>query len=295
MNSWLTHRVTNLFGVSLVLILILFSQGYCEYRNGDANGDGWFNIGDVAHLMCYLNGSCPLLNCFEGADANGDMIVTGLDVPYMVNSLQGFNPGPIGICTTLAVPCEDYSQKVIMWFGNPEVNGATVTVPAFVTGSTVPELVTFHAAFQYDPNILTNLSANVQPGNGFATYTWDRPNIPTPGQNIVSISYMATNGCTGLNFSGDTHIFDLTFDVIPPSGEYDLCVYHDDPTMGPPRFHFTNCSDDCIPASCRVMIAGDANGDGRVIGSDVTFMVNFFRGAGPSPVGYYCCCIPIRW
>ena len=34
------------------------------------------------------------------------------------------------------------------------------------------------------------------------------------------------------------------------------------------------------------MIPGDANGDGRVLGSDVTYLVGYFRGVNPPPNPY---------
>lgn len=64
--------------------------------NGDANGDGIIDIGDVVYLINYLfkNGTAP--NPLQSADSNCDRVVDIGDVVYLINYL--FKSGPPPTC-----------------------------------------------------------------------------------------------------------------------------------------------------------------------------------------------------
>jgi hypothetical protein len=65
---------------------------------GDANSDGWFNFMDLYSLISFNDGTGPM-PCMPATDMNGDGILTGADVTYMVRYLKGIYPGhPPNIC-----------------------------------------------------------------------------------------------------------------------------------------------------------------------------------------------------
>lgn len=62
---------------------------FVDYYAGDANGDGLVNGLDVVFLVNYFRGSGPTPDPMLAADANGDCMVNGLDVLYLVAYFKG--------------------------------------------------------------------------------------------------------------------------------------------------------------------------------------------------------------
>ena len=78
-----------------------------------------------------------------------------------------------------------------------------------------------------------------------------------------------------------TIIANFTTNFIPGDANGDGYVRSSDVTYLINYFHGD------VPAP-DPMLAGDANGDCHVVGSDVTYLINFFRGYGPAPVSGDC-------
>ncbi|UCE66619.1 MAG: dockerin type I repeat-containing protein [Candidatus Zixiibacteriota bacterium] len=62
---------------------------FVDYYPGDANGDGLVNGLDVVFLVSYFRGSGPTPAPMLAADANGDCMVNGVDVVYLVAYFKG--------------------------------------------------------------------------------------------------------------------------------------------------------------------------------------------------------------
>ncbi len=60
-----------------------------DFYPGDANGDGLVNGLDVIYLISYFRGPGPSPYPMLAADANGDCMVNGLDVTYLVAYFKG--------------------------------------------------------------------------------------------------------------------------------------------------------------------------------------------------------------
>lgn len=81
-----------------------------EFRRGDANNDGMFNIADPVHLLNHLfpgSSSPALLVCTDAADANDDGVVNIGDGVSMLGALFGMTvplPAPYGVCGEDASP-----------------------------------------------------------------------------------------------------------------------------------------------------------------------------------------------
>ncbi len=65
------------------------------YECGDANGDGVVTQLDIMYLIEYLHKGGPAPDPFEAGDANGDWIVDQLDCKYLVDYLHKGGPEPI--------------------------------------------------------------------------------------------------------------------------------------------------------------------------------------------------------
>jgi PKD repeat protein len=65
-----------------------------NFVRGDANGDGLLRGSDVIYLVAYLKGTAPAPSPLLRADANADGIVSGGDVTYLVRYFKGFGPPP---------------------------------------------------------------------------------------------------------------------------------------------------------------------------------------------------------
>jgi PKD repeat protein len=64
------------------------------FIRGDANGNGVLNGIDVVYLVAYLKGLGPAPDPFMAGDANGNGQVNGLDVVYLVAYFKGAGPPP---------------------------------------------------------------------------------------------------------------------------------------------------------------------------------------------------------
>jgi hypothetical protein len=64
------------------------------FVRGDANGNGVLNGVDVVYLVNYLKGMGPAPDPFMAGDANGNGEVNGLDVVYLINYFKGGPPPP---------------------------------------------------------------------------------------------------------------------------------------------------------------------------------------------------------
>jgi len=65
-----------------------------SFIRGDANGNGVLNGVDVVYLVNYLKGVGPPPDPYLAGDANGNGEVNGLDVVYLVNYFKGGGPPP---------------------------------------------------------------------------------------------------------------------------------------------------------------------------------------------------------
>lgn len=81
----------------------------CSFENctlcGDANGDGFVNVGDVVTIKNYVfyNGT---LACEDESDVNGDCEINGGDVVYLKNYV--FSGGPAPHCDCNATNFSNY-------------------------------------------------------------------------------------------------------------------------------------------------------------------------------------------
>jgi hypothetical protein len=71
-----------------------FTISVVTFIRGDANGNGVLNGIDVLYLVSYLKGNAPPPDPFEAGDANGNGQVNGLDVVYLVAYFKGWGPPP---------------------------------------------------------------------------------------------------------------------------------------------------------------------------------------------------------
>jgi hypothetical protein len=75
----------------------LVREGIADFTRGDCNGDGIIDGGDVVYLINYLfqDGSAP--DPLEAGDANSDSVVDPADVVYLINYLFKQGPPPFVI------------------------------------------------------------------------------------------------------------------------------------------------------------------------------------------------------
>jgi len=79
---------TNLFSVLPIEIEVV------TWVRGDANGDGIVTGPDVSYLVSYLRGLVPRPNPEGRGDVNGNGSILGSDVTYLVNYFRGGPPPP---------------------------------------------------------------------------------------------------------------------------------------------------------------------------------------------------------
>ena len=60
-----------------------------EFRRGELNGDGSFDISDAVYLLAALFSSGPPSNCSDAADANDDGAIDIADAILILNALFG--------------------------------------------------------------------------------------------------------------------------------------------------------------------------------------------------------------
>jgi PKD repeat protein len=70
------------------------SLSVINFVRGDVNGDGLLRGADVIYLVAFLKGNAPAPSPLLRADANGDGIVGGGDVTYLVRYFKGIGPPP---------------------------------------------------------------------------------------------------------------------------------------------------------------------------------------------------------
>lgn len=63
-------------------------------KPGDANGDGLLIGSDVTYLVGYFRGQNPVPDPQMAGDVNGDCLIIGSDVTYLVGYFRGNNPPP---------------------------------------------------------------------------------------------------------------------------------------------------------------------------------------------------------
>jgi hypothetical protein len=88
-----TARVVDSLGVSAQKHLALIIS--VDFLAGDANGDGLVRGSDVIYLVGYFKGWNPEPVPYLAGDSNGDCLLTGGDVTYLVRYLKGIGHSPV--------------------------------------------------------------------------------------------------------------------------------------------------------------------------------------------------------
>jgi hypothetical protein len=73
----------------------IFADFTTDFRAGDANGDGLILGSDVTYLVNYFAQLMPPPSPYLAGDANGDCTVTGSDVTYLVTYFRSVGPEPV--------------------------------------------------------------------------------------------------------------------------------------------------------------------------------------------------------
>ncbi|MCP4583404.1 MAG: hypothetical protein GY839_17485 [candidate division Zixibacteria bacterium] len=107
--SWTEYSASWCFQVA-------FDTSSVDFLPGDANGDGLVIGSDVTYLVAYFRGANPPPDPFLAGDANGDCAVIGSDVTYLVNYFRGEGQPPVrGDCFALinnsGSSAEDFSNE----------------------------------------------------------------------------------------------------------------------------------------------------------------------------------------
>lgn len=281
--------------VIMMAITTMYSNGRCEFRRGDINGDGWCNHADVEALSCYLmNPGLYSLKCPDGADVNGDGLYgTIADLTNLINFLNG-NVG-LPNATTCDDPtayCEANCQSAIIYMGAPTYTATTATIPVFINATTMP-VMCLNFSLEYSYSKVSSISVT----DGLV---WNR--VAACSLNgLAAITWLSSNSCAGQSFATPTQIMTITVNkqTGADTAKFNLCISTEDTIEGPARVYFglesgypgTLCSQPSSP----LLIAGDANGDYNVLGNDVTYLTNYFRGIGPAPVARYGNCVALKW
>jgi hypothetical protein len=92
-----TYSVSGNFGDETPLLLY-GSVDIIGHRAGDANGDGFVNVGDAVYLIrhVFMDGPAPLFECL--GDANCDERVNVADAVTLINYIFGEGPSPRQEC-----------------------------------------------------------------------------------------------------------------------------------------------------------------------------------------------------
>ncbi len=78
--------------------------GASDFLPGDANGDGLVRGSDVLYLLAYFRGINPPPQPYYAGDANGDCSVAPADLTYLTNYLKGLGAVPVsGNCPPLLI------------------------------------------------------------------------------------------------------------------------------------------------------------------------------------------------
>ncbi|MCP4581421.1 MAG: hypothetical protein GY839_07360 [candidate division Zixibacteria bacterium] len=305
MMKFVISRYWTVMFVAVLIFLVLAANGYCDYRRGDVNNDGWCNVADLNALVCYFR-EVTTLQCMDAADIDGNGYVLGSDVTRLANFFRGIPPEPVHACPLDVAPCEDFSIKPVLYFGPASFTGNVCTLPVFMSAPIAPltEVTSFHFSYYYDPLVFA-------PGSFTATALIGEASCgerafpasygPQPDE-IVFFAWRAGTMCESHPIGIRTHVFDIEVTMvspIPTGNTYYLCILDEDPIMGQTRFYLDitgggQVSDDCLPVYCPAYITGDVNGDLVLIGADVTRLVNYFRGlADILSTDYYC--TRVKW
>ena len=87
---------------ALLIILSLGSQlDGMDFRRGDVNADGGYNIADPIYLLNYLFGGGPSPDCLDTADINDDGTINLADALY---GLAAVHPGVTGMPVIIPQP-----------------------------------------------------------------------------------------------------------------------------------------------------------------------------------------------
>jgi len=202
-----------------------------------------------------------------------DVYFDSLSPPNQVASNQTNNlwntPGDLEYDT-------QYYWKIVSW--DDEGERSLGDEWYFITGS--------------EPNEPPYVPSNPNPEDGaidvftYADLSWTGGD-PNPGDTVTYDIYFGNSNPPPLNESGwsinsydpGTLDYETTYywKIVSHDGEY---------SVDGPIWSFTTKEE--VPGFDYV--PGDVNGDGRIIGSDVTFLVNYFRGLGTPPFevdGFY--------
>jgi hypothetical protein len=88
-------NANNISGLSNSPLLTAQDTVSYNFVPGDANGNGVLNGLDVTFIVNYLKGVGPVPVPLLSGDCNGDCLVNGIDIIYVINYLKGFGAGPI--------------------------------------------------------------------------------------------------------------------------------------------------------------------------------------------------------
>ena len=87
------------------VLLIIFSLGGqlggMDFRRGDVNTDGGYNIADPIYLLNYMFGGGPSPDCLDTADINDDGMINLADALY---GLAAVHPGFSGMPVLIPAP-----------------------------------------------------------------------------------------------------------------------------------------------------------------------------------------------
>ena len=133
------------------------------FRNGDANGDGGVDVGDIVYLISYLyRGGLPP-DPPEAGDANWDGQVTVEDLVYLINYLFRDGPHPAGESTRLQVRSQKRTQgqapAAWLWVSRGAVADAKGSVQTLIQGTFAVDLGGVQLTIEYDSqeSVLTPL------------------------------------------------------------------------------------------------------------------------------------------
>jgi hypothetical protein len=284
--------------LTLLLVVMCYVVGYSDYRWGDVNSDGWCNIGDALMVACHLTGGGTYpLKCPDAGDLNGNGMIDIADLVALNSFLNGSNPTPpAAICDDPVDFCVDNCEKAFLWMGAPTYTATTASIPVYINATTSP-VIGLNVTLEYDSAHVSSIAVTASTGSAQA---WNRT-APCPSNRLAIINWESSTLCTGQSFAAETQLMTLTVNKTPGADAviFNLCVSTEDTICGPARIYFGEASgyiaSRCTQPSSPILVAGDANGDGVTTGTDVTYLVNYFRGAGPAPVARYGNCVALKW
>ena len=100
--------------VLIVICILLSTLAFGADMCGDANGDGYINVGDVVFLINYVFRSGPAPDPLCSGNADGDDIVNISDAVYLVNLIFRGGPPPVELCCQVI----DSTPNEILFIGS---------------------------------------------------------------------------------------------------------------------------------------------------------------------------------